>query len=151
MKINVKDDRKLSVFASWQSSCSVGAGVERFHLDTADTLAVNDGDLHVASVTPGGAPRVTHDPVLGASSIGAPSDDTDGVIEGGTALGGVEDTRLVNLEDSLVSLDGDGEDGLSESSLHLVNVVGGDVGVARNDDVSGLGSTVDAFTSDTSA
>jgi len=52
------------------------------------------------------------------------------VVKLSTAGAGVEDTGGVGLERALVSLDGDGEDGALEGSLHLGGVVSGDVFVA---------------------
>merc|ERR1719491_2726261 len=90
---------------------SVGGGSPWGHLDTADTLAVDTSELDVASITPGGVPGVLHEPVVEAGSgVSAESDGGDGVIEGGTASGGVEDTRFVGLEDGLVGLNGDSEE-----------------------------------------
>jgi hypothetical protein len=92
-------------------------------LDTADTGSTDNLQLHVSLVSPGGAPRVSHDPVAD-TVLGSESDHTNGVIEGGSTSGGVEDSRSVGLESRTVSLDKDG-DGLSgDSSLNSVNVLG---------------------------
>jgi len=95
---------------------SVGGGVERAHLDTADTFTVNDSELNVTLVTPGGVPRVLHKPVI-LSVFGAVADGEDGVIALGAASGAGENTRLVGLEDSLVSLDGDGKGLLTRAAF----------------------------------
>ena len=102
-------------------TCSlVGSGVERSVLDTADTLTVSDGELDVALVTPGGVPRVLDEPVVKTGGlIGAIADSEDGVIESSAAVGGVEDTGGVGLEDHLVGLDGDSERLLLKGGLHL--------------------------------
>jgi len=120
---------------SWRLSVG-NRWVEGLLLDTADTLAIDGGDLDVALVTPGGAPRVSDDVVvLAGGGISAIADGGDGVVEVGTAGGGVEDTRLVHLENELVSLDGDGGWGLGDGGLELLDGVGLDVGVARDLDL----------------
>jgi hypothetical protein len=98
--------------------CSVGGGGERLHLDTADTLAINGSDLDVSLVTPGSAPRVSHDVVL-FTSLGSVTNSSDGVVKIGTAGSGVENTAVVHLEDRLVSFNGDGDDTLVEGGNEL--------------------------------
>jgi len=120
---------------------SVGANGERLHLDTADALAVNDGKLDVALVSPGGVPGVLDEPVV-LAVLGAPSDGEDGVVEVGSALGGVEDTAGVGLEDHFVGLNGDSEGLGVEGRLHLGDVVGGDEGVLGDVDSGGRGLLV---------
>lgn len=92
------------------------------HLDTADTLSFDSSDLDVTLVSPGSGPGVTDDVVL-FTSLGSVSDSSDGVVKVGSAGGGVEDTALVLLEDGSVSLNGDGDDTLVDSSLELGNAV----------------------------
>ena len=60
------------------------------------------------------------------------------MVKSGAAPVAVEDTRAVGLEDVLVSLDGDGKRLKGQSSLHLVDVIGGDKGVAGNFDRGSL-------------
>jgi len=98
--------------------CSVGGGGERLHLDTADTLAFNGSDLDVSLVTPGSAPRVSHDVVL-FTTLGSVTNSSDGVVKIGTAGSGVENTAVVHLEDRLVSFNGDGDDTLVEGGNEL--------------------------------
>ena len=76
---------------------SVGCGVLRFKLDTADTGTVSgDGEPDVASLSPAGAPGVLDDPVLLAGlGVSAVADGEYGVVESGTALGIVINTGLV--------------------------------------------------------
>ena len=74
------------------------SGPERLHLDAADALAVDGGDLDVALITPAGAPRVAHDVVVLAVLVSI-ADSDDGVVKRRAALGGVENTGLVGLED----------------------------------------------------
>ena len=118
-------------------ACSVlGNGVEGLLLDTADTLAIDGGDLDVTLITPAGAPRVTDDVVvLAGGGIGAIADSGDGVVEVGAAGGGVHDTGLVHLEDELVGLDGDGGGGSGNGGLELGNGVSLDVVVGRDEDL----------------
>lgn len=116
---------------------SVGdSWVEGLLLDTADTLAINGGDLDVTLITPAGAPRVSDDVVLLArGGISAVADSSDGVVKVGTAGGGVEDTGLVHLEDELVGLNGDGSWLEGDGGLEGRDGVGLDVGVARDLDL----------------
>ena len=67
---------------------SVGDNGERLHLDTTDSFSIDDGELDVALITPGGVPGVLDEPVV-LTGLGAPSDGKDGVIEGGSACGAV--------------------------------------------------------------
>jgi hypothetical protein len=62
------------------------------------------------------------------------SDGKDTVVELGTAGGASDDTRLVLLEDRLVSLDGNGNWSLHEGSLKLRRVVWGDISVRISSD-----------------
>lgn len=76
-------------------------------------------DEDVATLTPAGAPRVTHDPV-GSGSTAVVSFKRDSVIEEGTTSTG-EDTAGVGLEGHLVGLDGDGHRG-SLQGVHHVSI-----------------------------
>jgi len=101
MNKNVNEGDALS--ACYRSVSSDG---ERLHLDTADTLAVGDGELDVALVTPSGVPGVLDHPVVEASSgVVAPSGDEHGVVQGGATPGVIKDTGGVELEDKSVGLD----------------------------------------------
>jgi len=82
-------------------------------------------DTDVTLVTPGWAPRVLDLPVV-LARVGTVTDHEDTVVEV-RATGTREDTILVELESRLVSLDGDGDRSLGDSSLHLWNGVRGDV------------------------
>ena len=108
--------------------CSVGSDGLGLHLDTADTIAIDDSELDVALVTPGGVPGVLNEPVF-LAVLSAPADGEDGVVKSGAAVGAVEDTTLVGLEDVLVGLDGDGKRLFGESGLHLADVRGSDEAV----------------------
>mmetsp|Transcript_228 Transcript_228/g.341 ORF Transcript_228/g.341 Transcript_228/m.341 type:complete len:336 (+) Transcript_228:102-1109(+) len=121
--------------------CSVRGGVGGAHLDTADAVTFDDSELDVALVTPGGVPGVLDEPVV-LAVLGAVADGEDGVIELGAALGGVEDTGPVGLEDHLVGLDEDGKGLLGESGLHLGGVAGGNGTVRGDRDGGGGGSVV---------
>ena len=72
----------------------------------------------------------------------APAGDEHGVVEAGAALGAVEDTTSVVLEDGLVGLDGDSEGLGGEGGLHLGDVVGGDEVVVRDVDSGGAALVV---------
>merc|ERR1712010_71079 len=123
------------------ASTSVGGDGEWLHLDTADTLAVDDGELDVALVTPGGVPGVLHRPVVG-TVLSAPTSDEHGVVQASATGGAVKDTRRVVLEDALVSLDGDSEGLAGEGRLHLGDVVGCDEVVVGDLDGGGRGLIV---------
>ena len=110
---------------------SVGDNGERLHLDAADTLAVDDGHLDVALVTPGGVPGVLDEPVF-LAVLGAVADSEDSVVEAGSAQFGVQDTGLIHSEDVRVGVNGNSEGLSGESGLHLCDVVGGHAGVGGN-------------------
>jgi len=102
--------------------CSEMDDVGRF-LDTTNACSVDLGDSHVALLTPGRSPRVSHDPVL-LVAVASVSDDTDGVIESGTTSRVVEDTGMVSREDASVSFDEDRDRLLGDHRLHGTDVVG---------------------------
>ena len=83
--------------------------------DTADVVG---SDLDVSLVTPGWSPGVLDEEVV-LSRLGSVSDSEDSVIELGSAGGASDDTGGVGLEDSLVSLDGNGDWSLGESGLKV--------------------------------
>jgi len=95
-------------------------------LDTADSRSVDGGNSAVSSLSPSGTPGVSNDVVVLATSCTV-SDCSDGVVEAGTAFGGVDDSSAVLPEDGIVSLDGDSDDTLVEGSLELSNAVSADV------------------------
>jgi len=102
-------------------------------LDTADTGgSFNSGDHDVTLISPSWSPGVSDDVVL-LSILNTISDGGDGVIEVGSASGGVENTTGVTLESHLVGLNGNGNWSLSDSSDELSGrswlnvVVGGNV------------------------
>ena len=125
------------------SVCSVGGDGFWLHLDTADTITIDDSELDVALVAPGGVPGVLNEPVF-RSVLGAPADGEHGVVKSGAALGAVEDTALVGLEDVLVGLDGDGKGLRGEGSLHLGDVAGSDEAVVAHIDCGGGALVVSA-------
>ena len=89
-------------------------------MDAAETGPSNDLELHVSRFTPGGAPRVSHDPVVNTVG-GAPANNVGGVVEVGAAVSVVEDTTRVVLESELVSLDSNREDTINKHRLHSGN------------------------------
>jgi hypothetical protein len=104
-------------------------------LDTADTNSVNGSDLDVSSISPRGTPGVSDEVVL-LSTLGSVSDSGNGVIELGSAGGGVEDSTGVHLEDGSVGLNGDGSWSLGNGCLKLAHGFGGNVGVGGNSDLT---------------
>ena len=109
--------------------------VERLHLDSADSLALDGSDLDVSLVSPGGSPGVSNDVVL-LSVLSSISNSGDSVVKAGSAGLGVQDTGGVVLEHSLVSLDGDGNWLLVNSCLELLDGIGWDIGVSLDSDLS---------------
>jgi hypothetical protein len=95
-------------------------------LDTTDSLTGNGSDLDISLISPWGTPWVS-DEIVVLSTFGTITDSGDGVIEGGTAWGGVEDTTGVHLEDVGIGLDGDGSWGGHNGGLKLVNGLWGNV------------------------
>ena len=125
------------------ATCSVGGDGLGLHLDTADTVAIDDGELDVALVTPGGVPGVLNQPVVqSGSGVVTPADSEDGVIESGSAFSGVEDTAGVGLEHVLVGLNGDGKRLGGKGGLHLVDVACSDESIVGNVDSGGAGRIV---------
>jgi len=103
------------------------SGLGGGYLDTAGTLTVDDLKFDVTLVTPGGAPRVLN-LVEGGSVLNTVTDGEDTVIKlGAAASGSLEDTALVALEGTLVSLDGDGDGSLGDGSLEGLGAVGGHI------------------------
>ena len=70
--------------------------------------------------------------------LGSVSNSGDGVIEVGSAGGGVQNTTSVSLEDEGIGLNGDSDWGKSDGSLQLGNGVGLNVGVALDIDFSSV-------------
>ena len=107
----------------WLWTCvpasSVGLGEEGVHLDTADTVTLDHGELDIALVSPGVSPGVLDEPVV-LAGLGTEADGEDGVVEVGSAVGVVHDTGLVELEAELVGLDGNSGGLLCNGGLHLV-------------------------------
>lgn len=88
-------------------------------MDTADTSgSFNGGDHDVTLISPSWSPGVSDDVVL-LSILNTISDGGDGVIEVGSASGGVENTTGVTLEGHSVGLDGNGNWSLSDGSDKL--------------------------------
>jgi len=87
-------------------------------LDTADTSSepsILGGDVDVTGISPSWSPGVSDD-VVRLSVFLSETNSGDGVIEGGSASGGVHDTTGVSLENFSVGFDGDGNWSLSNSS-----------------------------------
>jgi len=102
-------------------------------LDTADTGgSFNGGDHDVTLISPVWSPGVSDD-VVRLSVLVSISDSGDGVIELGSASGGVENTTGVTLESHLVGFDGNRDWSLSDSGKELSGRVGLD-GVDAGDE-----------------
>jgi len=84
-------------------------------LDTADTSSEPSflgGDHDVTLISPSWSPGVSDD-VVGLSVFLSITDGGDGVIEGGSASGGVHDTTGISLENFSVGFDGNRDWSLS--------------------------------------
>jgi len=87
-------------------------------LDTADTFSepsILSGDVNVTTFSPSWSPGVSDD-VVGLSVFSSESDSSDGVIELGSASGGVQDTTGVTLEGLGVGFNSNGNWSLVKSS-----------------------------------
>ena len=87
-------------------------------MDTADTSSEPSflgGDHDVTGISPSWSPGVSDD-VVGLSVFLSITDGGDGVIEGGSASGGVHDTTGVSLENFNIGFDSNGNWSLSNSS-----------------------------------
>jgi len=89
-------------------------------LDTADSDAWDGGDLDVSLVTPGSSPGVS-DKVVVLSALSSVADGGHGVIELGSASGGVENTTGVHLEHGSVGLEGHGHWGGGDGGLEGID------------------------------
>jgi len=95
-------------------------------LDTADTSSEPSflgGDHDVTLISPSWSPGVSDD-VVGLSVFLSITDGGDGVIEGGSACGGVHDTTGISLENFSVGFDGNRDWSLSDSGKELSGRVG---------------------------
>ena len=100
-----------------------------------ETANVVNTELDVAVVTPGCAPGILDDEVfLSAVLIGTKADGKDTMIKRSSAGAASDDTRGVLLEDGLISLNGNGGWTLHQSSLELVGVFRGHIGVGLGGD-----------------
>jgi hypothetical protein len=97
-------------------------------LDTADSSSFNGSDSDVTLFSPAFSPGVSDDVVL-YTILSSVTNSGDGVIEAGSASGGVEDTTSVSLEGRCVSLNGDGGNSLGNGSHKLGNGSRSTVGV----------------------
>jgi len=111
------------------SDYSVGHGLNGLGLDSADTSAGFDTDLDVTGITPGWAPRVLDEVVIG-TVLGSVADGEDTVVELLSTSGTSEDSSLVHLEGGFVGFDGNGDGTLSEGGLEGIRGLGSDHGVA---------------------
>ena len=85
-----------------------------------------------AVLAPGISPGVLDDEVVAVSFVGAVADEQDGVVEGGGgALGGGEDSALVELETRRVERNGERAD-VDQGGGNLVSRSGRDVSPVAN-------------------
>ena len=111
--------------------------IDRFLLNSANSFAIDDLESHVAIFAPAWAPWVLHDPVF-SSVFFSIANDKGGVVKFGTALVRIEDPTRVLLEDCLVSRNWDRDRLLTDSILHLLNVVRSDVSIDWDANIWGI-------------
>jgi hypothetical protein len=104
-------------------------------LDTADTESFDSGDLDVSFLSPNGSPGVSNEVVL-LARLNSVTNGGDGVVEGGSASLGVQDTGFVLLEDGSVGLNGNGDWSLGNGGLQLSNGSSWDGGIGLDIDLS---------------
>lgn len=104
------------------TTCSVGRGVDRVRVDTAGTGSRSRGELDVTLVAPAGTPGVADENVV-LTLFGSVTNGGNTVVKVGAASVAGENSALVALEDGLVSLDGDGNNGLCDSGIELAGAV----------------------------
>jgi len=75
-------------------------------VNSAHAVSLLDGHPHVAVLAPYSAPGVAHNPVLLPLVTLAVTYQQHGMVQLVAALGRVEDSALVHLENRLVGLDG---------------------------------------------
>jgi hypothetical protein len=83
--------------------------------DTADVVLA---DLNESLITPGGSPRVLDEEVV-LAILSTIANGKDTMVKSGTTSGASNDTTSVALEGSLVSLDGNRDGRIVQSSLKL--------------------------------
>lgn len=143
---------EISLRCTWYSRAVLtgDSGVASFGpggivLDTALSGSVSGSDEpHVSRISPGGAPRVLHDPeVLAGGRVGTVSYDESSMIEVSSALS-VEHSTLVGLESETSGINTNG-DGLYGNSIHHGGHDIGDGGTLRSGNkVSSLSVVVSA-------
>lgn len=116
-------------------------GVDGLGSNTAHVLVADNAEI--AAFTPGTAPRVLDDPVRGAV-LRASADSQNTVVKLGAARGIIDDTRGVELEDLLVSLNSDGDGVLLDGSEESILIVLGDIVEASDRDDGLAGGLADA-------
>jgi len=92
------------------------------HLDTADTSTSLNSEFDVSLISPCGRPGVLYEVVLD-TVLNTPSDSEDTVIELSSTGRSSDNSRLVLLEDSSISFDGNGNWSSGKESLHLIWVL----------------------------
>jgi len=86
------------------------------------------GHPDVSVLSPAGSPRVLDDPIVSSAGIVTPTNSQHSVVQLRSRAGGlVVDSRRVELERGLRSVDGNGSGSLGDGLLELVLVSGGNV------------------------
>ena len=113
-------------------------------MNTANTRAcLLLSELDVALVTPPGVPRVLDEPIFEACVfIDTIADGEDSMVKiGSTSIGGDNTTRI-RLEIGVISFDQNREGLILQSNFHLVDIVGGNIGILADVYSSCLGGAV---------
>jgi hypothetical protein len=107
-------------------------------LALARVIRGSTGKTDVSTLTPGSAPRVLDLVEVTASGVSAIADSQDTMVQVSTASSG-EDTRLVELEGGLISLNGDRDRLLVEGRHHGRIAILSNVSVGGRSDLGILG------------
>ena len=100
-----------------------GWWVNRVHLDSANTFAFRDADLDVTSITPGGAPWVSHDIVF-LTVLRAVSYSSNCVVKCSSASCSIQDSALVMMEHCLVGVNWNWDWSFLDRCLKLSSGIG---------------------------
>lgn len=134
----------LSVSCFFAIFRSIHGHSDRSGLDHANTVTAGGGsNTDVATLTPVGAPRVSHNPVvLTRLRVLAPTNHGHGVINRSRALISVENTALIVHEVVVSSGDSNRKDLSLKSSLPFIFVIGLDSSVLLSSNRGGVGSII---------
>lgn len=102
---------------------SAGSRPYGIFLDATDANSIDGSDVNIPLVSPLRTPRISNNIVLLAAAC-AITDNCNGVIDGGSAISGVDDSSLVVHKDGVVCLNIRGNRSLGDGSLKISNRTG---------------------------